>query len=137
MRAISRILLTLAIAAAPVAARGQSTPAKADSLKIDVTGKWAFNLETPFPGTPTVTFTQKGDSISGTYTSQVLGTKEFVGTAKAGTVKFSFSAESGGQNFVMSFVGKLDGPDAMAGTIDFSGMADGTFSARRVKPPAL
>jgi hypothetical protein len=137
MRPIQKFLLLLVVAFVPATIHAQSTPAKADSAKVDVTGKWAFTLETPFPGTPTVTFTQKGDSISGTYTSQVLGTKEFVGTAKAGTVRFSFSAESGGQNFVMSFVGKLDGADAMAGTLDFSGMADGTFSAKRVKPPTL
>jgi hypothetical protein len=71
MRAIQKFLLLLAIALAPATTHAQSTPAKADTAKIDVTGKWAFTLETPFPGTPTVTFTQKGDSISGTYTSQV------------------------------------------------------------------
>ena len=128
------LLLAAAIAILPAAAHAQSTPAKPDTAKIDVTGKWAFTIETPFPGTPTVTFTQKGDSISGKYVSNALGSRDFVGTVKARNVAFSFSAESGGQQFVMSFAGKLEDADTMTGSIDFSGMATGTFSAKRVKP---
>ena len=134
MRAL-RILFAATIAAAtPVVARAQSTPPKADTIKVDVTGKWQFNIETPFPGTPTVTFVQKGDSVSGQYISSALGTKDFVGVVKAGVVTFSFAAESGGQNFVMAFSGKLEDADTMRGDIDFSGMAQGTFSAKRIKP---
>ena len=134
-----RTLRTFLVAAAalaiiPAAARSQSAPTKPDTAKIDVTGKWNFNIETPVQGTPTVTFTQKGDSISGKYISNALGTHDFVGTVKARTVTFAFSAESGGQSFVMAFTGKLDDADTMTGTIDFSGMANGTFSAKRAKP---
>jgi hypothetical protein len=133
MRAIRTLFAALSLAIIPAVAHSQSTPAKADTSKTDVTGKWAFNLESPFPGTPTVTFKQKGDSISGQYISQVLGTKDFVGTAKAGKVDFAFAAESGGQSFTMTFAGKLSDADTMTGTLDFSGMANGTFSAKRVK----
>ena len=129
-----RILLAAFALATPATAYAQGTPAKPDTAKIDVTGKWAFTLESPFPGTPTVTFKQKGDSVSGQYISSVLGTRDFVGTAKGRDVAFSFSAESGGQTFVMAFAGKLGDADTMTGSIDFSGMAQGTFSAKRVKP---
>jgi hypothetical protein len=137
MRVLRTLLTAGALAIVPGFAVAQSTPAtpaKADSAKVDLTGKWAFNIEQPFAGTPTVNFTQKGDSISGQYISNALGTHNFAGTAKGGAVVFSFRAESGGQGFVMAFVGKLHDADTMSGTIDFSGMASGTFSAKRVKP---
>ena len=132
---IPRFLLVAAIALALISpvAQAQTVPAKADTARIDVTGKWAFSIE-PFSGTPTITFTQKGDSISGQYVSNALGTHGFVGTHKAGKIAFAFDAESGGQRFTMAFSGKLDDADTMSGTIDFSGMADGTFSGKRVKP---
>src|SRR4051812_46957293 len=134
-----RTLRTLAFAAIAfatisAAGRAQSTPAKPDTVKIDVTGKWNVNIESPVQGTPVITFKQKGDSISGQYISNAIGTHDFVGTIKARTLSFSFPAESGGQSFVMAFTGKLDDADTMSGTIDFSGMATGTFSARRAKP---
>jgi hypothetical protein len=130
-----RVLLTaFVVAFMPLGAGAQATPTKTDSVKIDLTGKWSFSIETPFSGTPTVTFTQKGDSISGQYISNALGTHGFVGTVKSGNVAFAFDAESGGQKFTMSFAGKLHDADTMSGTIDFSGMANGTFSAKRAKP---
>jgi hypothetical protein len=134
MRALRILLAAAVVAAIPAASRAQSAPAKPDSARIDLTGKWQFNIETPFPGTPTVTFVQKGDSVTGQYISNALGTKDFAGTVKARVVTFSFAAESGGQHFVMAFSGKLEDADTMRGDIDFSGMAQGTFSARRVKP---
>jgi hypothetical protein len=134
MRALRILFAAIIAAATPAVAQAQSTPPKADTIKVDVTGKWQFNIETPFPGTPTVTFVQKGDSVSGQYISSALGTKDFVGVVKARVVTFSFAAESGGQNFVMAFSGKLEDADTMRGDIDFSGMAQGTFSAKRIKP---
>lgn len=127
-------LAALTVVAVPAAIRAQSTPAKPDTAKVDVTGKWNVNIESPVQGTPVITFKQKGDSLSGQYISNAIGTHDFVGTIKARTLTFSFPAESGGQSFVMAFTGKLDDADTMTGTIDFSGMATGTFSAKRAKP---
>lgn len=134
MRTLRFLLAAALVAAVPSVSRAQDTPVRSDTAKIDVTGKWQFNIETPFPGTPTVTFVQKGDSVSGQYISSALGTKDFVGVVKARVVTFSFAAESGGQNFVMAFSGKIEDADTMRGDIDFSGMAQGTFSAKRIKP---
>ena len=127
-------LIALTFVAVPASLRAQSTPAKPDTAKIDVTGTWNVSIESPVQGTPVITFKQKGDSISGQYISNALGTHDFAGTIKARTLTFSFPAESGGQSFVMAFTGKLDDADTMTGTIDFSGMATGTFSAKRAKP---
>jgi hypothetical protein len=130
----SLLVAAVALAMIPALARSQSAPATIDTSKVDVTGKWNFNLESPVQATPTVTFTQKGDSISGQYVSNAMGTKPFVGTVKGRVVTFSFGAESGGQSFTMAFTGKIEDPDTMSGTIDFSGFAQGTFSAKRAKP---
>jgi len=130
-----RFALTALLLVAPLTARAQASPtAKADTAKIDVTGKWNFNIESPVQGTPTVTFTVKGDSLKGQYISNALGTHDFVGTVKGRTLNFAFDAESGGQRFTMAFVATVAEAETMSGTIDFSGMANGTFSAKKAKP---
>ena len=108
----------------------QGAPAE----KVDISGKWSFSVQTDAgSGTPTVTFKQKGDSLSGRYSSQVLGERDFTGTIKNGKVDFGFTADVQGQQFVMTFSGAMDGADAMKGSIDLGGMAGGTFTAKRQK----
>jgi len=119
-------LLFLFTAATSLAAQTPAAP--------DITGKWAFTVNTDAgSGTPTVTFTQKGDSLSGHYSSQVLGEHDFKGTLKDGKVAFAFSADVEGQQFTMSFSGTMDGADGMKGSVDLGGMATGTFTGKRQK----
>ena len=134
MQTLRSVVAALALAMIPAVAQSQSTPAKPDTSRIDVTGKWNFSIETPVQGTPLVTFSVKGDSVKGQYISSALGTHDFVGTIKGRTLTFSFPAESGGQSFTMAFIATVADIDTMSGTIDFSGMANGTFSAKRAKP---
>lgn len=134
MRTLRLLAAAVALAMIPAAAQAQSSSAKPDTSKIDVTGKWNMNIESPVQGTPTVTFTVKGDSLKGQYISNAIGTHDFVGTIKGRTLTFSFPAESGGQSFTMAFTAKVEDADTMTGSIDFSGMATGTFSAKRAKP---
>jgi hypothetical protein len=131
MRAMRTLMGGFLFAAAlPVIASAQG------DKKPDVTGKWSFTVESEVgSGTPTVTFAQKGDSLSGRYSSQALGERDFTGTFKDGKINFGFSADAGGQVFSMSFSGALDGNDLMKGSIDFGGMASGTFIGKRQKPP--
>ena len=134
MRALRLLCTAAALALVPAVAHSQSSAAsKPDTGKVDVTGKWSFYIEM-FNATPTVTFTQKGDSITGQYISATLGTKDFKGTVKGRTITFSFPAESGGQTFNMAFTGKVDDADTISGNIDFSGMAQSAFSGKRAKP---
>ena len=126
--------LFLALLAVTSITRPNSVLAQGDA-KPDITGKWAFTVQTDAgSGTPTVTFKQHGDSISGHYSSQVLGERDFKGTFKDGKISFAFSADVEGQQFSMSFSGTMDGPDAMKGSVDLGGMATGTFSGKRQKP---
>jgi hypothetical protein len=113
-----------------------TAPAQADKKPAaDVTGKWSFAVASDVgTGTPTVTFKQKGDSLTGHYSSVALGEIDFVGTYKDGKINFGFSAEAGGQAFSMSFAGTVEGNDDMKGAIDFAGMATGTFTGKRQKP---
>jgi hypothetical protein len=123
-------IVVLAVLALPLTAAAQ------DEKKVDITGRWAFTVTSDVgSGTPTVTFKQAGDSISGRYSSQALGERDFTGTLKDGKIVFSFTAESGGQAFTMSFAGEMDGKDAMKGSIDFSGFATGTFAGKRLPTP--
>lgn len=109
---------------------GSASPGQA----ADVTGRWLMDVQSELgSGTPTITFVQKGDSISGRYSSQTLGERDFVGTIKDGKLEFGFQAEVQGQAFSMYFTGALDGTDAMGGSIDFAGMGTGTFTAKRIK----
>lgn len=125
-------LLSIAIFAATASAQGDTKPVQP---KTDITGKWVFTNQSSYgTSNPTVTFTQKGDSISGRYSSTTLGDHDFVGTVKDGKVNFGFDAEAGGQGFYLAFHGTLDGSDAFAGTIEAAGSDFGTFSAKRQKP---
>jgi len=128
-RTLMLALLATAAAAWPASVRAQG------DAKPDLTGKWTFTVQTDAgSGTPTVTFKQQGDSLSGHYSSQALGERDFTGTFKDGKISFAFSAEVQGQQFTMSFSGTMDGPDAMKGSVDLGGMATGTFSGKRQKP---
>ena len=128
-RRLLRYLNTIVALTVPVVAGAQ------DDEKVDVTGRWAFSVTSDVgSGSPSVTFKQSGDSISGRYSSQSLGERDFTGTIKDGKIAFSFVAEAGGQAFTMSFEGTLDGKDAMKGAIDFGGFGAGVFTARRVPP---
>lgn len=127
--AIAATLAAVVLAGLPARTNAQ------EPKKADITGRWSFSVQSEAgTGTPTVTFKQAGDSISGRYSSQALGERDFAGTLKDGKIEFGFSAEVQGQQFSMSFSGTYDGADSMTGSIDFGGMATGTFSAKRIKP---
>jgi hypothetical protein len=83
------LLLALRVAAA--GACPDSVQAQGDA-KPDFNGKWAFTVQGDLgSGTPTATFKQQDDPISGRYSSQVLGQRDFTGTFKAGKISFAFS----------------------------------------------
>src|SRR5690348_10829541 len=101
---IARIRPKLLLAAALLVAapmRAQTAPKDAPQ-KPDISGKWLMSVESEAgSGTPTVTFKQSGDSISGRYSSQTLGERDITGTFKDGKLAFGFTADVGGQQFSM------------------------------------
>ena len=113
-------------------ALGAHTAAAQSGAKIDVSGKWVFNVTTSAgSGTPTVTLKQKGDSLTGHYSSQTLGETELKGTLKDGKITFQFPVSEQGTTLTVTYTGTVDTKDSMKGRVDIGGMANGTFTAKR------
>jgi hypothetical protein len=110
------------------------TPALLFSLAAfaaDITGTWSAEVQTDMgSGTPTFTFKQDGEKLTGTYSGQ-LGEAKLTGTIKGDDVEWSFEASPQGDKLVVKYAGKLDGSNKMKGTTDLGGLAKGTFTATK------
>ncbi len=129
MRSILRLIMpivVLATASIAPASAAQSSPS------VDLTGKWLFTVTTDAgTGTPTVTLTQKGDSLTGHYSSQVLGEAELKGSVKDGKFSFTMRANVQGTAITVTYTGTIESKDALKGSVDLGGQASGTFTAKR------
>ena len=102
----------------------------AQAPQVDVTGKWAFNVETAAgAGTPTMTFKQDGEKLTGHYSGQ-LGESDLTGTVKGADISFSFTVDAQGTMIKATYSGTAD-KDAMKGKVVLEGLGDGTFTAKR------
>ena len=124
-----RSYLALVVLASALGARHAGAQ---NAGKVDVTGKWVFNVTTDAgSGTPTVTLKQKGDSLTGHYSSQTLGETELKGTMKDGKIMFRFPVTEQGTTLTVTYTGTVDTKDSMKGRVDIGGMATGSFTAKR------
>jgi len=116
------VILTLLV---PVAAAGrQDKPA-------DVAGNWAISLDIGGNTvTPSVTFQQDGETLTGTYHSQVLGEQKLTGTIKGNAITFSITASFEGNNVKVTYTGTVD-KTTMKGTVSLGDLGDGTFTAKK------
>jgi hypothetical protein len=104
----------------------------AQTAKMDVTGKWLFNVQTDAgTGTPTVTLKQDGEKLTGHYSSATLGEADLTGSVKGKEIRFSFSADAQGTTLQVSYTGTVEDKDSIKGTVDLGGLAQGTFTAKR------
>jgi hypothetical protein len=100
--------------------------------KADVTGTWVFTVETSAgAGTPTVTFKQDGEKLTGHYSSMTLGEADLTGSVKGRDIAFSFTANVLDMQIPVSYSGTIESKDAMKGKIVITGLGDGTFTAKR------
>ena len=100
--------------------------------KLDVTGAWAFEVQTEAgTGTPTVTFKQDGEKLTGHYSSAFLGEAELAGSIKGSAIEFSVSANVQGNAVTLTFAGTVDDANSMKGKVSFAGMGEGTFTGKR------
>jgi hypothetical protein len=114
------VMLVFAVSAARGAAQA----------KVDVTGKWAFNVETSAgAGSPTFTFKQDGEKLTGHYTG-TFGEADLTGTVKGNDISFAFTVDAQGTSLKETYTGKVD-KDAMKGTLVIEGFGEGTFTAKR------
>lgn len=103
----------------------------AQAGKVDVTGKWAFSVETAAgAGTPTMTFKQDGERLTGHYSGQ-LGESDLAGTVKGADISFTFTIDAQGTMIKATYSGTVENKDALKGKVVLEGLGDGTFTAKR------
>jgi hypothetical protein len=123
--------LAVVMAVALVSVAGAAAPTQAPA-KLDVTGAWAFEVQTEAgTGTPTVTFKQDGEKLTGHYSSAFLGEAELAGSIKGSAIEFSVSANVQGNAVTLAFAGTVEDANSMKGKVSFAGMGEGTFTGKR------
>ena len=105
--------------------------AAAQAAKVNVTGKWAFNVETAAgSGTPTITFKQDSEKLTGKYAGQ-LGEADLTGTVKGQEIAFTFNVDAQGTMLNFKYTGTIENKDALKGKVEIVGLGEGTFTAKR------
>src|SRR5262245_8520558 len=118
---------TAAAASAGTTASSPATPGS--GAKIDITGTWNFDVETQAgSGTPTFTFKQEGEKITGRYNG-ASGEADLTGTVKGNQLEFSFKI-SGQIEGTATYTGTIDG-NTMKGKAKFAEIGEGTFTAKK------
>ncbi len=118
-------------AAAAVALCAVSVVSAGQTAKVDVTGRWTFNVETSAgSGTPTMTFKQDGEKLTGHYSGQ-LGECDLTGSVKGVDISFSFTVDAQGTTIKATYSGTIDAKDSMKGKVELFGLGDGTFTAKK------
>lgn len=116
-------------------AKRQGAPADQPSGEIeksmmDVSGSWALLVETGAGSvTPSVTFKQDGEKLTGTYVGQ-FGESAVEGTVKGAEISFGLDVNLQGSSIRVVYSGTVE-KDAMKGTVRFGELGEGTFSGRR------
>jgi len=123
---------SLRMVAAMAMVIGLSSPVAAQAVKIDVSGTWAFTVQTDAgTGSPTVTLKQDGADLTGHYSSTTLGEADLKGSVKGKDLKFTFTADVQGTALEVTYTGTIEDKDTLKGTLDLGGYAQGTFTAKR------
>ena len=124
MTSIVRMTCVVAIAL------GLLTTARLSAQATNVTGEWTFTVQTDQGGgTPTITFKQDGEKLTGTYAGQ-LGNADLTGTVKGNAIHFTFTIDVQGQQAPVTYDGTVE-KNTMKGKLDIGGMVNGTFTATK------
>ena len=124
------ISLAAVAAVSVVVLCGISIVQAGQAAKVDVTGKWAANVETSAgSGAPNFTFKQDGEKLTGHYVG-TFGEADLTGTVKGTDIKFTFSVDVQGTKLDETYTGTVD-KDSMKGKVDIVGIGEGTFTAKR------
>ena len=124
MKSIIRVLTLVVFAIALL------VPARLGAQAATVTGEWNFTVTTDQgSGTPTITFKQDGEKLTGKYAGQ-LGNADLTGTLKGAAIHFTFTLDVQGQQAPVTYDGTVE-KNTMKGKMDIGGMVSGTFSATK------
>ena len=80
-------------------------------------------------GTPTITFKQDGEKLTGKYNGQ-LGSADLTGSVKGSAIHFTFTLDVQGQQAPVTYDGTIE-KNTMKGKMDIGGMVNGTFTATK------
>ena len=128
MRSTALRVMTIVAIAVSVTAWARAGQAS----KVDVTGKWLFNVETAAgSGTPTITLKQDGEKLTGHYSGQFGEIDNLTGTIKGRDLTFKFSADAQGNTLEFTYTGTVEGSDTMKGKVNIAGLGDGTWTAKK------
>ena len=130
MRIHSSLALILLAALLSVPARAMAgTPGQ--DKPADVAGTWNIAIDIGgTTATPSVTFKQDGENLTGTYSSQMLGEQKVTGTIKGNAITFEFTASFDGNAVKVTYSGTVD-KTTMKGKVTFGDMGEGTFTAKK------
>ena len=120
-RLVAAALLVAAIASTATAA-----------ILHDLTGRWMLAVVTDNgTGYPILELKQDGDKVTGSYTSNAMGSRTIEGTVRGDTVSFTLSASGAGEGVVLTYTAHIVTPDSLNGYVDFAGMGGARFTGQR------
>ena len=119
------VAAVVTLPASPQAASGrQDKPA-------DVAGTWAITVEIAGnTGNPTVALKQDGETLTGSYSSQVFGEQKVTGSIKGTAITFEFTASLEGNAVKVTYSGTVD-KGTMKGKVSLGDLGEGTFTAKK------
>ena len=77
-----------------------------------------------------MTFKQDGEKLTGHYSSQVLGERDFTGTVKGNVINFTVEADIQGTAVKVVYSGTVE-KDTMKGKVVFGELGEGSFTGKR------
>jgi hypothetical protein len=105
-------------------------PVQGSETKVDVTGTWSFQVESAAgTGTPTMTFKQEGEKLSGHYSGQ-LGEAPLAGSIKGNAIEFTIDVSVQGTDVHIVYSGTVE-KDSMKGKVNLGDFGEGTFAAKK------
>jgi hypothetical protein len=100
-----------------------------------VAGQWNLTVQWPdASGTQTVTFSQDGETLTGTYGEASGGGGPATGTIKGNKIQFLIPSQPNGVSRPIEFVGTVEGT-TMRGKVTIRGMEEGTFTGTQSPQP--
>jgi hypothetical protein len=112
---------------------GAVLTSKSAPAPASIAGEWDATMSTP-GGVRNfkIVFRVAGDTVTGTV-KRTMGDVPLTGTIKGSDLKFSYTVDYNGNPLTLTMTATVTG-DSMKGTVDFGGMQQDDFSAKRAVP---
>ncbi|WKW12619.1 hypothetical protein Strain138_001916 [Pseudogemmatithrix spongiicola] len=102
------------------------------SILHDLTGRWQLAVVTDNgTGYPVLELKQEGDKVTGTYTSNAMGSRTISGTVYGDTLSFVLSPSGAGEGMVLTYTARIVTADSLNGYVDFAGQGGARFTGTR------